>query len=87
MLGGADVVKIHGEFIPLRASVEMLTGLSGHADYLELTRWLKASNLKASTKVKLIHGEPEALESLRVHLLENTIFDVSVAAYRDTLYL
>lgn len=85
MLGGADVVKIHGELIPLRASVEMLTGLSGHADYLELTRWLKASNLKASTKVKLIHGEPEALESLRVHLLENTSFNVSVAAYHDIL--
>tara|TARA_R110001592_G_scaffold87572_1_gene258524 strand:+ start:1084 stop:2439 length:1356 start_codon:yes stop_codon:yes gene_type:complete len=85
MLDGVEAVKIHGESIALRASVEMVSGLSGHADYLELTRWLKESSLKNSTKVKLIHGNPEALESLREHLQENTSFDVSVAVYRDIL--
>lgn len=34
MLEGVDRVKIHGEWVRLRASVEVISGLSGHADYL-----------------------------------------------------
>lgn len=87
MLGGADAVKIHGSWIPLRANVEVISGLSGHADYLELTRWLQQSALTDTTRIQLIHGDPEALEGLRVHLQEHTAFAVHVAGYRDILRL
>lgn len=87
MLEGVDRVKIHGEWVRLRASVEVISGLSGHADYLELTQWLQQSALADTTQVQLIHGDPDALEGLRVHLQENTAFTVDVAGYRDILRL
>ena len=37
--------------------------------------------------VNLIHGDPEALEGLRVLLQEQTQFKVDVAGYRDILRL
>jgi len=51
-------VPIFGEPMRLRAEVEMLDALSGHADREELLAWMKpiAAGLK---KVFLVHGEPE----------------------------
>ncbi len=87
MLEGVDTVKIHGSWIPIRAKVDVISGLSGHADYLELTEWLRQSKLANTTPIKLIHGDPEALEGLRIHLQEQTQFKVDVASYRDILSL
>lgn len=87
MLDGVEAVKIHGEWIPVRASVEVISGLSGHADYLELSQWLQQSALADTTRIQLIHGNPDALEGLRVHLQENTAYAVNVAGYRDILRL
>lgn len=51
-------VPIFGELMPLRAEVEKLDALSGHADREEMLAWMKplAAGLK---KVFLVHGEPE----------------------------
>jgi len=51
-------VPIFGEMMPLRAEVERLDALSGHADREEMLAWMKplAGGLK---KVFLVHGEPE----------------------------
>ncbi|HEY9135016.1 MAG TPA: hypothetical protein VIM85_04405 [Pseudomonadales bacterium] len=50
-------------------------------------QWLQQSALTDTTRIQLIHGDPEALESLRVHLQEHTSFAVKVAGYRDILRL
>jgi metallo-beta-lactamase family protein len=51
-------VPIFGELMPLRAEVQRLDALSGHADREEMLAWMKpiAGGLK---KVFLVHGEPE----------------------------
>jgi len=51
-------VPVFGELLPLRAEVETLDALSGHADRDEMLAWMKpiAAGLK---KVFLVHGEPE----------------------------
>jgi metallo-beta-lactamase family protein len=53
-----EQVPIFGELMPLRAEVQKLDALSGHADREELLGWMKpiASALK---KVFLVHGEPD----------------------------
>lgn len=84
MLSGADTVKIHGEWIPVKARVEVIHGLSGHADYVEIQHWLERSRLK-DTAIKLVHGEPEALEAMRDHLRRTTGYGVDVAAYQSIL--
>jgi metallo-beta-lactamase family protein len=58
-----EEVPVFGELMPLRAEVEMLDALSGHADLEELLAWMKpiAGGLK---KVFLVHGEPEQQAAL-----------------------
>ena len=53
-----EEVPIFGELMRLRAEVQTLDALSGHADREEMLAWMKpiASGLK---KVFLVHGEPE----------------------------
>ena len=87
MIAGQNTVKIHGKWWPVKAEVEVLHGLSGHSDYQEITQWLQSSQLKAKTKIRLVHGEPEASEAMRDHLKQNTQFDVEVASYHDILRL
>lgn len=84
---GADSVKIHGEDIPCKARIAHLDGLSGHADYRELTAWLKDSALEPGTPIQLVHGDEEALEAMRKYLQAHTRFKPAVAQYRHFLRL
>lgn len=85
MLAGNDSVKIHGKWLPIRARVEVLHGLSGHGDYEDITQWLQSSKLHRKTQIRLVHGEPEASEAMRDHLKQHTHFDVEVASYHEIL--
>ncbi|WVM94433.1 MBL fold metallo-hydrolase RNA specificity domain-containing protein [Halopseudomonas pachastrellae] len=53
---------MHGGWVPLRATVKVISGLSGHADHLELTQWLQQSALTDSTRIQLIHGDRKPLK-------------------------
>jgi metallo-beta-lactamase family protein len=56
-------VPIFGEPMPLRAEVQRLDALSGHADRDEMLAWMKPLVLGSKPgglkKVFLVHGEPE----------------------------
>ncbi|MBV1930114.1 MAG: MBL fold metallo-hydrolase [Porticoccaceae bacterium] len=85
MQQGVESVKIHGQWIPNRARIEVLHGLSGHGDYVDLEQWLQQSELSEHTPIQLIHGDPDALEGMRDHLRRTTSFDVNIAGYRNIL--
>ncbi|MBD3639500.1 MAG: MBL fold metallo-hydrolase [Marinobacter sp.] len=87
MVGGAETIKIHGEWIPVKARIEMLHGLSGHGDFQEIEQWLGQSNLAPGTPIRLVHGDPEALEAMRDHLHQDTRYVVDVASYESILRL
>lgn len=78
MLGGCERLKLHGEWLDVRAQVRNLEGLSGHADYTELRAWLAQSQLQPGTLIQLVHGEPNALEALRDYLLQHTPYEVDI---------
>ncbi|WP_116474900.1 MBL fold metallo-hydrolase [Zobellella maritima] len=82
---GMDSVMIHGDWVPNRARIEMLHGLSGHGDYIELQQWLAASALTPDTRIQLVHGEPEALEAMRDHLRRSTPYEVEIGEYQRIL--
>ena len=63
-MGGAREVKIHGEWVPVRAPVTHLEGFSGHADSHELMDWLRGVH-PAPRQTFVVHGEPEAADALR----------------------
>lgn len=57
---GDNYLDIDGRSIPVRADVESLDGLSGHADYSEITEWL--SELEGPPQATfMVHGDEESL--------------------------
>lgn len=55
-------VRLDGEEVPVRASVETLSGLSAHPDRKELSRWLRG--IPGVRRLALHHGEPDAQRGL-----------------------
>jgi metallo-beta-lactamase family protein len=64
---GAQELKIHGQYVPVRAQVRKLDGLSAHADYSEIIDWLRASDVKPH-RTFVTHGEPAAADAMRRRL-------------------
>ena len=60
---GAKVLKMHGEYIPVRAQFVSLDTLSAHADRNELLRWLHSAPANPRT-IFLTHGEPASAQAL-----------------------
>ncbi len=87
MLGGAESVRIHGKWVSVKARVEVIHGLSGHGDYVDIQHWLEESRLTKNTAIKLVHGEPESLDAMRDYLRKTTRHSVEVATYRSVLTL
>ena len=80
ILAGADSVKIHGEYVPIRAEVQMLSNLSAHADYAEILRWI--GGFDAPPKQTFItHGEPVAADALRHRIEEAKRWQCTVPEY------
>jgi len=71
MLSGVESVKIHGEYVPVRAQVRNLDMLSAHADADEIMRWL--GGFKAAPRMTfVIHGEASASDALH-HRIEEEL--------------
>ncbi len=87
MRAGATAVRIHGHWHPVKARLETLHGLSGHADHVQIGEWLNASGLRVDTAIHLVHGEPAALEAQRDYLRQQQDRLVEVAGYRQILHL
>jgi metallo-beta-lactamase family protein len=64
MVDGVREVKIHGDWIEIRAEVADLTMLSAHGDSNELLRWLGGFT-SPPRKTFVVHGEPGASAALR----------------------
>lgn len=82
LVGGAREVRMHGRWIPVRAQVASLEGLSSHADRDELLAWLGGLP-RAPRRVYVTHGEPEAADSLRQAIAEHLRWPCDVAEYRQ----
>ncbi len=65
LVNGEPEVKIHGEMVPVRATISQLEGLSGHADRHEILAWL-GQMPQAPAQSFVVHGEPTAADTLRV---------------------
>lgn len=64
LLAGAEALRIHGEDIPIRASVHNLPMLSAHADADEILRWLGGFR-RPPRATFIVHGEPAASSALQ----------------------
>jgi metallo-beta-lactamase family protein len=64
---GASEVKIHGRYVPVRASIREISELSAHADQNEILSWLRGFTRPPKT-VFINHGEPQASDALRTKI-------------------
>lgn len=84
--GGAEKVRIHGVDVPIRAEVAALENLSAHADADEIMQWL--GNFRSPPKHSfIVHGEPDAADSLRRRIAAELGWSVSVAEHRQRTLL
>lgn len=83
---GAKEVRIHGEQVPVRARVEVLDGLSAHADQRELLGWLKGFTAPPA-QTWLVHGEPSASKTLAEVISKELGWKVGVAVDGATVPL
>ncbi len=64
---GAKEIKIHGELVPVNATIRVLDNISAHADYVEILDWLSQSKI-SPRKVFITHGEVEAAHKMKEHI-------------------
>ncbi len=74
MVNGAETVKIHGEYWPVKAEIHNLESLSAHGDYQEILEWLSQGQLKPD-KVYITHGEMLAADVMRKHIRDRFGWD------------
>ncbi|MDT8409018.1 MAG: MBL fold metallo-hydrolase [Wenzhouxiangellaceae bacterium] len=69
LVAGAEQVKIHGRYWPVRARVHNLEMMSAHADGGEILDWL-ATMPGRPAQVFVVHGEAQASDTLRQRIEE-----------------
>ncbi len=86
LAGGETELKVHGKYLKVRAQVSQTSILSAHADQGELLGWLRRIP-KKPRGVILVHGEPAALDALRIRIGEDLDMAARVADSGATLSL
>lgn len=86
LVGGAETIKIHGEWVPVRAEVAQLHSMSAHADRTQLTTWLKGIT-NPPERIFVTHGEPAAADALRQHLRRELPAEVIIPEQGETVTL
>lgn len=86
LIDGARALRIHGQQVRIEAEVVHAPYFSAHADRSQLLDWLGACE-KPPRKVFLVHGEPEASESLRAAIRDTLGFDAEVPDHREEFVL
>ena len=86
LLAGEREVKIHGQYVAVRANVSALDGFSGHADADELMAWMQATP-RAPRQTFVVHGEPDAADSLRLRIQNQLGWPVRVPQHGETVTL
>jgi metallo-beta-lactamase family protein len=83
LVAGASEVKIHGEYVAVKAEVSQLEGFSGHADANGLMAWMRAIDA-APRQVFVVHGDAEAADTLRLRIKDELGWTVHVPEHLAT---
>lgn len=86
LVDGADELKLLGQYVPVRARIVQLDGLSAHADYVELIEWLRSSPI-APRHVFVSHGETSGSDALRRRIHDELGWTARVPDLGETISL
>ncbi len=77
-------VKIHGQWLKLKANVETIDAFSAHADYAEIGEWLDAVDTSRLKRIFMVHGEPDAQAAFKKYLAGKGFENVDIVKYGET---
>lgn len=83
---GARELKMLGQLVPVRATIERIDALSAHADADEILRWLGGFT-RAPRDTYIVHGEPEGSRALADAIRARYGWRVRIAADGETVPL
>ncbi len=86
LIDGVSELKLLGQYVPVRARIAHLDGLSAHADSGELLDWLRTGDLHPR-QVFVTHGEPAAADAFRRRLGETFGWSARVPDTGETVTL
>ena len=86
ILEGEPEVRIMKQQVPVRCHVVRIGGLSAHADWQEVLRWL-APVEQQPRRAFTTHGEPEAAAAMAEHIRQRYGWRVDAPQYGDTVEL
>ena len=86
LINGAARIKLHGEYVPVRAKILNLDCFSAHGDYQDIIDWIKQGQTLPK-KIFITHGEPKASDVMRCHLKEQLGAEATVAEYLQQVQL
>jgi metallo-beta-lactamase family protein len=84
LAAGEREIKMHGEWVPVRAEVQQLEGFSGHADRDELLAWLAQVRTPPALTC-VVHGEPDAADALRATIQQRLGWRVRVPQHGEAV--
>lgn len=83
----APKVKIFGDEYEVKADIECINAFSAHADYTEMTKWLKSIDTSRLKKIFLVHGEKKVQEFFQEHLKKSGFPNVQIVKYGESYSL
>jgi metallo-beta-lactamase family protein len=87
VLDGSRFVRIMKDDVPVRCNVRRIGGLSAHADWKEVLRWLEPLEQTPPRRVFTTHGEPEAAAAMAGHIRERFGWRVDAPQYGEHVEL
>jgi metallo-beta-lactamase family protein len=86
LLDGEKTIKMFGEEVPVKCTIEYISSMSGHADRGELFQWM--SGFKDKPKITFtIHGEGTDLQLYAQAIRERFGWNVMVPQYLESVQL
>ncbi len=87
IIEGSRFVRIMKGDVPVRCHVERIGGLSAHADWSEVLRWLAPLEATPPRRVFTTHGEPESAAAMAGHIHEHFGWRVDAPQYGEHVEL
>jgi metallo-beta-lactamase family protein len=83
IVDGAEVVRLFGQEIAVKAQIHTLGGFSAHAGQAQLLAW--AGHFKGKPRFHLVHGEDEALSALQQAMRRTARIESVVPRLNDVI--
>jgi metallo-beta-lactamase family protein len=86
LVDGGKTVRIHGQTIPVHATIALVESMSAHADSNEIVRWLRGF-AKPPQLTFIVHGEPVAMQALSATIERTFSWKTKIPEHGETVEL